>query len=72
MKSNILLFLTILISLTSCNRRNNSQDTNRNVNASIIDITKVEAVKELGKNIMLVYQDKKDKLLVWKLERRFI
>jgi len=60
MKLNILLFLAILTSLTSCNGQNTSQDTNRNVNASIIDITKVETVRKLGKNIMLVYQDKKN------------
>ena len=60
MKLNILIFLTILTSLTSCNGQNTSQGTNKIENSSIIDITKVEIIKELGKNIMLVYQDKKN------------
>jgi ligand-binding sensor domain-containing protein len=60
MKSKIILFLTILTSLTSCRGQNASKDFNKNVNTGIIDVTKVEIVKELGKNIMLVYQDRKN------------
>lgn len=60
MKLNILIFLAILTSVPSCYRQNPSQDIHKNENASIIDITKVETVKALGKNIMLVYQDKKN------------
>ncbi|MEO6346720.1 MAG: two-component regulator propeller domain-containing protein [Aquaticitalea sp.] len=60
MKSYILLFFIILTSLTSCNGQNTSQVKSETENESIIDITKVETVKELGKNIMLVYQDKKN------------
>lgn len=60
MKLYFFLFLTILTSLTSCNGQNNSQVKIENKNASIIDISKVETVNELGKNIMLVFQDKKN------------
>lgn len=59
MKLNFFLFLTILTSLTSCNGQKTSQDI-KNENANVIDITKVGTVNELGKNIMLVYQDKKN------------
>ncbi len=57
MKSLILLFLTILISLTSCNGQKTSQVNSENENPSIIDLTTVNTVKELGDNIMLIYQD---------------
>lgn len=60
MKFNTLIFLIILTSLTKCNGQNTSQDINKHKNASVIDIAKVETVKELGKNVMLVYQDKKN------------
>lgn len=60
MKLNILLFLTLFSSLSSCHGQSTSHDISDNQNASIIDSTKVEIVKELGRNIMLVYQDKKN------------
>ena len=59
MKSNIVLYLALLISLTSCNGQVTSKEITKNDSAAIIDITNVERVEELGKNIMLVYQDKK-------------
>jgi ligand-binding sensor domain-containing protein len=60
MKFIILFYLAILTSLISCSGQHTSHAINKNVNASIIDITKVDTVKDLGKNIMLVYQDKKN------------
>jgi ligand-binding sensor domain-containing protein len=60
MKLSILLFLTILISLTSCNGKKTSQDINQTENASFIDSTEVDTLKTLGNNIMLVYQDRKN------------
>lgn len=60
MKLYLYLFSTLLTFLTSCNGQNNSQDNIKNENVSIIDITKVETVEELGRNIMLVFQDKKN------------
>lgn len=54
MKFNILLFLTILTLLTSCN----GQTSNQKI---ITDqFTKGDTVKELGSSIMVVYQDKKN------------
>ena len=52
--------MTIITSLTSCNGQNTSQVISQNENVNFIDITEVDAVKELGNNIMLVYQDKKN------------
>ena len=53
MKFNTLLFLSTLTVLTSCNGQNTSQVSNGS-------IAKGDTVKELGKNLMLVYQDKKN------------
>jgi len=54
MKLNILVILTILTQLTSCNGQNANQNT-------IADpFTKGDIVKELGSSIMIVYQDKKN------------
>ncbi len=57
MKLNILLFLTILTSLISCNGQTSTQVKNSNQN--IQQFPKGDTVKELGKNIMAIYQDKK-------------
>jgi ligand-binding sensor domain-containing protein len=54
MKLNILLFLSILTLLTSCNRQTITQQ----VKAEII--VKGDTVTELGSSIMVVYQDKKN------------
>jgi ligand-binding sensor domain-containing protein len=54
MKSNILLFLTILTLLTSCNGQTSNQKR------SAGQFTKGDTVKELGSSIMVVYQDKKN------------
>jgi ligand-binding sensor domain-containing protein len=60
MKLNTLLFLIILHTLIACNGQNPLKNITKNENVSMIDLSKVEQVKELGKNIMLVYQDKKN------------
>lgn len=60
MKLNILLSSFIFTSLTSCNGQNTSQVIGETENERIINMAKVDTVKELGKNIMLVYQDKKN------------
>lgn len=53
-----LLFLSLFIILTSCNGQTNSQSTATGIlNAPVV---KGDSVKELGKNIMLIYQDKKN------------
>lgn len=58
MKLNTLLFLSILtVLITSCNGQNTSQVTNLILKERI---TIGDTVKELGKNIMVVYQDKKN------------
>lgn len=54
MKLNILLFLSILTLLTSCNGQTTTQQD------KIENIAKGETVTELGNNIMVVYQDKKN------------
>jgi ligand-binding sensor domain-containing protein len=54
MKLNILLFLTISTLLTSCNGQKSCQKKNAH------QFTKGNTVKELGKSIMVVYQDKKN------------
>src|SRR5438552_11573082 len=55
MKLNLLFLLSILSILTSCNGQN--QVTNGILNNRI---AKGDTVKELGKNTMIVYQDKKN------------
>jgi hypothetical protein len=55
MKLNILLLLNILTLLTSCNGQTSS---NQKINND--QFTKGDNVKELGKSIMVVYQDKKN------------
>lgn len=54
MKLNILLFITILTLLTSCNGQTSNQ------NRSTDHFTKGDTVKELGNSIMVVYQDNKN------------
>ena len=58
MKLNILLFLSILTLLTSCN----GQTSTKNINTDHINkiIEKGDTVKELGSSIMVLYQDKKN------------
>ncbi|MEP7197703.1 MAG: two-component regulator propeller domain-containing protein [Saprospiraceae bacterium] len=58
MKLNTLLFSSILITLTSCNGQTATQATNTDILNE--GIAKGDTVKELGNNIMLVYQDKKN------------
>ncbi len=58
MNLNILLFLSIFASLTSCNVQNTSQAISKTNNDSLIAITAVDTVNGLGNNIMLVYQDR--------------
>jgi ligand-binding sensor domain-containing protein len=55
MKSDILLFLSILTILASCNGQTTSQPTDKSVTLVVGD-----TVQELGNNIMVVYQDKKN------------
>lgn len=57
-KLNILLFLTILTLLTSCNGQTSNQVKNSKQNFQ--QLTKSDTLKELGKNIMAIYQDKKN------------
>jgi len=54
MKLNILLFLSTITLLTSCN----GQTSNQNKNTD--QFLKGDTVKELGKSIMVVYQDRKN------------
>jgi hypothetical protein len=54
MKLNILLFLSTITLLTSCN----GQTSNQNKNTD--QFIKGDTVKELGKSIMVVYQDRKN------------
>lgn len=54
MKLNILLFLTILMLLTSCNGQPLTQEKNTD------QFSKGNTVKELGSSIMVVYQDRKN------------
>lgn len=53
-KLNILLFVTVLAQLTSCNGQNAYQKSNT------AQFTKGDTVNELGSSIMVVYQDKKN------------
>ncbi len=58
MKLTTILLVTISIGLTSCNGQNTIKtETLLNTNISILT---GDTVKELGKNIMLVYQDRKN------------
>lgn len=54
MKLNILLVLTILTLLTSCNGQTSGN------NRATEHITKGDTVNELGTSIMIIYQDKSD------------
>jgi ligand-binding sensor domain-containing protein len=54
MKLNLLLFLTILTLLTSCNGQTSNQK------GSTSQFVKGDTVKELGNSIMVVYHDKKN------------
>lgn len=58
MKLNSLLFLSLFIIWSSCNGQTNSQSTATDILNAPVD--KGDPVKELGKNIMLIYQDKKN------------
>ena len=58
MKLNTFLFSGILIILSTCNGQNNNQATNTEVLNE--RIAKGDTVKELGLNIMLIYQDRKN------------
>lgn len=60
MKLNLFHSLTILMAFTSCHGPSASPAPHRKGEENIIDLTKVETVEELGKNIMLVYQDRKN------------
>jgi len=53
-KSSIIAFFNVLILLTSCN----GQNTNQEVKTDLI--VKGESVTELGKSVMVVFQDKKN------------
>jgi hypothetical protein len=65
MKLKILLFLTILTLLTSCNGQTSNQQKHT------IHLIKGDTVKQLGSSIMVVYQDKKNvywfALVSWQL-----
>lgn len=52
MKLNILLYLTILTLLNSCNGQTSNQQNHK------INLIKGDTVKQLGSSIMFVYQDK--------------
>lgn len=52
MKPNLLFFLTILTLLTSCKGQNFEQKKQPSI--------KGDTVKTLGKNVMVIYQDKKN------------
>jgi len=58
MKLTTLLFFSILSILTSCNGQN-SHSENQSVPLKEINV-KGDTVKELGSNIMVIYQDKKN------------
>ena len=55
MKLKILLFLSILTLLVSCNGQ-----TTSNTSDKIPNIIVGDTIKELGSSIMVVYQDKKN------------
>ncbi len=54
MRLNILLFLSTITLLTSCNGQTSNQKKNTD------QFIKGDTVKELGKSIMVIYQDKKN------------
>ena len=54
MKLNILIFLSTITLLTSCNGQTSNQKKNTD------QLIKGDTVKELGKSIMVVYQDSKN------------
>ena len=54
MKLNILLFLSTISLLTSCNGQTSNQKKNSD------QFIKGDTIKELGKSIMVIYQDKKN------------
>ena len=58
MKLNILLFLSILTLLTSCNGQTSKKEKNTDQIKELP--VKGDTVKEFGSSIMVVYQDKKD------------
>lgn len=58
MKLNTLLFFSILSILTSCNGQ--SYNSKENADQFEEQFVKGDTVKELGNNIMLIYQDKKN------------
>ena len=58
MKLNILLFLSILTLLTSCNGQTSNQE--KSTEQFDEQSVKGDIVKELGSSIMVIYQDKKD------------
>jgi ligand-binding sensor domain-containing protein len=60
MKLNTLLFLSLLTVLTSCNGQSNSQVANNTSNGQHSTIAKGDTVKELGKHLMYVMQDRKN------------
>lgn len=53
-KSSIIAFFNLLILLTSCNGQNTKQEVKTDL------ILKGESVAELGKSVMVLYQDKKN------------
>lgn len=58
MKLTTLLFFSILLLLTSCNGQ--TSNPKKNADRFIELLVKGDTVKELGNNIMLIYQDKKN------------
>ena len=59
MKLNLVLFISIFILLTSCHGQISNQK--KNTEKFKFQFSKGDTVKELGKSIMLVYQDKKNR-----------
>jgi ligand-binding sensor domain-containing protein len=57
MKSNVLLFLSILTLFTSCNGQTSNKKKSTDLFKELL--VKGDTVKELGSSIMVVYQDKK-------------
>lgn len=58
MKFYILLFLSILTLLSSCNRKTSNQKNNKEQYSE--QFVKGDTVKDLGSSIMVIYQDKKN------------
>ena len=57
---NSLAFLSVLTVIISCSGQNTTHEANNNLSEQDLTIVKGDTVKELGKNIMIVYQDKKN------------